>query len=60
MTDRPAELEREREFARPARPVRGSIQPKSGSPQAGQGGLSGPAPASSGTIGVCCLALIAM
>ncbi len=44
----------------PARPARRSIQPKSGSPQAGHGGLSGPAPASSGTTGVCCLALIAM
>jgi CBS domain-containing protein len=36
----------------PARPGRESIQPKSGSPQAGQGGFSGPAPASSGTTGV--------
>ena len=33
-------------------------QPKSGSPQAGQGGLSGPAPASSGTTGVGCASLM--
>ena len=36
----------------PARPGRASIQPNSGSPHAGHGGLSGPAPASNGTTGV--------
>ena len=41
----------------PARPGREPISPNSGSPQAGQGGFSGPAPASSGTTWVCCLAL---
>ena len=33
-------------------PAAATSQPKSGSPQAGQGGFSGPAPASSGTTGV--------
>src|SRR5262249_53269594 len=38
----------------PPMPGRESIQPKSGSPQAGQGGLSGPAPASRGTTAARC------
>lgn len=43
----------------PRRPGRGGTHPKSGSPQAGHGGFSGPDPASSGTTGVCCVPGIA-
>ncbi len=42
----------------PRRPGRAAIQPNNGSPQAGHGGFSGPAPASSGTTGVRCASLI--